>query len=155
VQVTQHTGSITDPLLQANAPLSATELSESTNKKYVLNFVRRRSLTFSMDVSDYITDGDIAAILVKLAPVDEFENGTKARILCSRLSNSSVSASTSLASPGIEEFVRAAGGTAFGITSQTINSPITVPGQTLTVFRVIKLFTIISGAWQYQTDIPV
>jgi hypothetical protein len=155
VQVTQHTGSITDPALQANPVLSATELSESTNKKYVLNFVRRRSLTFSMDVSDYITDGDIAAILVDLAPVDEFENGTKARILCSRLSNSSVSAPTSLASPGSEEFVRAAGGTAFGITSQTINSPITVPGQTITVFRVIKLFTIISGAWQYQTDIPV
>jgi hypothetical protein len=155
VQVTQHTGSITDPLLQANPVLSPTELSEATNKKYVLNFVRRRSLTFSMDVSDYITDGDIAAILVKLAPVDEFENGTKARILCSRLSNSSVSAPTSLASPGIEEFVRAAGGSAFGITSQTINSPITVPGQTLTVFRVIKLFTIVSGSWQYQTDIPV
>jgi hypothetical protein len=44
VQVTQHTGSITDPALQPNPALSATELSESTNKKYVLNFVRRRSL---------------------------------------------------------------------------------------------------------------
>jgi hypothetical protein len=108
-----------------------------------------------MDISDFITDGDIASILAKLAPVDEFENGTKARILCSRLSNSSVSAPTSLASPGIEEFVRAAGGSAFGITSQTINSPITVPGQTITVSRVIKLYTIISGAWQYQTDISV
>lgn len=136
--------------------LTSQELSEATSKRYVVNLVRTRSLAFSMDISDFITDGDIATILTdELAPPDEFDDGTYARILCSRLSNSSVAASTSLASPAVEEFVRAAGGTAFAITNQAINSPITVPAQTLTVFRIVKVFRLISGAWQHQEDRPV
>ena len=141
VQTVENTGSI-------GTPLGATELSEATNKKYVLNFVRTRSLAFSLDVSDFITDGDIAVILTGLAPVDEYENGTKARILCTRLTNLDSSANTSLATPGTAEFVTPTG-TAFAITSQAINSPITVPAQTISVYRVVKLFQLQAGAWTF------
>ena len=128
--------------------LSTLEQTEATNKRYVTNFVRTRPLVFSLDISDFLTDGDIALILASLAPVNEYENGTVARILCSRLTNLDSSATTSLAAPGTAEFVTPTG-TAFAITSQAINSPITVPAQTITVFRVVKTYQIVSGAWQF------
>jgi hypothetical protein len=141
VQTVENTGSI-------GTALSTTELSEATNKKYVLNLVRTRSLVFSIDVSDFITDGDIAVILTSLAPVNEFENGTRARILCTRLSNADSSATTSLASPATSEFVTPTG-TAFAVTSQNINSPITVPAQSISVYRVVKTFELTSGNWTF------
>ena len=143
VQTTENTGSI-------GTALSATELSEATNKKYVLNVVRTRSLVFSIDVSDFPTDGDIAVILTSLAPVNEYENGTLARILCTRLTNISSSAVTSLAAPGTTEFVTPTG-TAFAITSQAINSPITVAAQTISVFRVVKTYILQAGAWTFSS----
>ena len=143
VQTTENTGSI-------GTALNATELSEATNKKYVLNVVRTRSLVFSIDVSDFPTDGDIAVILTSLAPVNEYENGTLARILCTRLTNISSSATTSLAAPGTAEFVTPTG-TAFAITSQAINSPITVAAQTISVFRVVKTYILQAGAWTFSS----
>ena len=143
VQTTENTGSI-------GTALSATELSEATNKKYVLNVVRTRSLVFSIDISDFPTDGDIAVILTSLAPVNEYENGTLARILCTRLTNVSSSAVTSLAAPGTAEFVTPTG-TAFAITSQAINSPITVAAQTISVFRVVKTYILQAGAWTFSS----
>lgn len=131
-----------------SSTLSVLEQTEATNKQYVTRFVRTRSLAFSIDISDFITDGDIASILSNLAPVNEYENGTIARILCTRLTNSDSNATTSLAAPGTAEFVTPTG-TAFAITSQGINSPITVPAQNISVFRVIKTFQIVSGAWQF------
>jgi hypothetical protein len=142
-QTTENTGSI-------GTALSATELSEATNKKYVLNVVRTRSLVFSIDISDFPTDGDIAVILTSLAPVNEYENGTLARILCTRLTNISSSATTSLAAPGTAEFVTPTG-TAFAITSQAINSPITVAAQTISVFRVVKTYILQAGAWTFSS----
>jgi hypothetical protein len=150
VQTAEHTGSITDLLLQANPVLSATELSEATNKKYVLNVVRTRSLVFSIDVSDFPTDGDIALILTSLAPVNEYENGTLARILCTRLSNISSTATTSLGAPTTAEFVTPTG-TAFAITNQTIVSPITVSAQPISVFRTVKTFILQAGVWTFSS----
>jgi hypothetical protein len=143
IQTTENTGSI-------GTALGATELSEATNKKYVLNVVRTRSLAFSLDVSDFITDGDIAVILTSLAPVNEYENGTVARILCSRLTNLDSSATTSLAAPGTAEFVTPTG-TAFAITSQAINSPITVPAQSISINRVVKTFILQAGVWTFSS----
>jgi hypothetical protein len=143
IQTTENTGSI-------GTTLGATELSEATNKKYVLNLVRTRSLAFSLDVSDFITDGDIAVILTSLAPVNEYENGTLARILCTRLTNLDSSATTSLAAPGTAEFVTPTG-TAFAITSQAITSPITVPAQAISVNRVVKTFILQAGVWTFSS----
>ena len=150
IQTIEHTGSIIDPLLQANPVLSATELSEATNKRYVLNFVRKRSLVFSIDVSDFPTDGDIAAILTSLAPVNEYENGTLAKILCTRLTNISSTATTSLGTPTTAEFVTPTG-TAFALTNQTIVSPITIGAQPISVFRTVKTFILQAGVWTFSS----
>ena len=85
-----------------------------------------------------------------MAPVNEYENGTLARILCTRLTNISSSAATSLAAPGTAEFVTPTG-TAFAITSQAINSPITVAAQTISVFRVVKTYILQAGAWTFSS----
>ena len=143
VQTTENTGSI-------GTALGATELSEATNKKYVLNVVRTRSLVFSIDVSDFPTDGDIAIILTSLAPVNEYENGTLARILCTRLTNISSTATTSLAAPSTAEFVTPTG-TAFAITNQTIVSPIAVGAQPISVFRTVKTFILQAGVWTFSS----
>jgi hypothetical protein len=143
IQTTENTGSI-------GTALSTTELSEATNKKYVLNVVRTRSLVFSIDVSDFPTDGDIAIILTSLAPVNEYENGTLARILCTRLANISSTATTSLGSPSTAEFVTPTG-TAFAITNQTIVSPITVSAQPISVFRTVKTFILQAGVWTFSS----
>ena len=143
VQTTENTGSI-------GTALGATELSEATNKKYVLNVVRTRSLVFSIDVSDFPTDGDIAIILTSLAPVNEYENGTLARILCTRLTNISSTATTSLGSPSTAEFVTPTG-TAFAITNQTIVSPIAVGAQPISVFRTVKTFILQAGVWTFSS----
>ena len=143
VQTTENTGSI-------GTALGATELSEATNKKYVLNVVRTRSLVFSIDISDFPTDGDIAIILTSLAPVNEYENGTLARILCTRLSNISSTATTSLGAPSTAEFVTPTG-TAFAITNQTIVSPITIGAQPISVFRTVKTFILQAGVWTFSS----
>ena len=143
VQTTENTGSI-------GTALGATELSEATNKKYVLNVVRTRSLVFSIDVSDFPTDGDIAIILTSLAPVNEYENGTLARILCTRLTNISSTATTSLGAPSTAEFVTPTG-TAFAITNQTIVSPIAVGAQPISVFRTVKTFILQAGVWTFSS----
>jgi hypothetical protein len=67
-------------------------LSEATSKKYVTNLVRSRSIALTMDVTGRgligydsdepvgLTDADVEAELTLIAPVDEYEVGTIARI---------------------------------------------------------------------------
>ena len=151
-QTTETTGSIS---IQTLIPaLSATELSESTNKKYVLNFVRTRSLAFSLDTSDGVTNSGIENILSVLAPVNEYEESTIARILCTTLSNAASTAdveagkiiSTSLFLDSL------APSSAPAVTNVAFGS-ITVPAPVVQVSpRVVKQFQIVSGVWTYITE---
>ena len=148
-QTTETTG--TKP---ASPTLSATELSESTNKKYVLNLVRTRSLAFSLDTSDGVTNSGIENILNVLAPVNEYEESTIARILCTTLSNAASTAdveagkiiSTSLFLDSL------APSSAPAVTNVAFGS-ITVPAPVVQVSpRVVKQFQIVSGVWIYITE---
>jgi hypothetical protein len=148
-QTTETTG--TKP---ASPTLSATELSESTNKKYVLNLVRTRSLAFSLDTSDGVTNTGIENILSVLAPVNEYEESTIARILCTTLTNAASTAdveagkiiSTSLFLDSL------APSSAPAVTNVAFGS-ITVPAPVVQVSpRVVKQFQIVSGVWTYITE---
>jgi len=78
--------------VEAQGVLTATELSEATSKKYVTNLVRSRSIALTMDVTGRgligydsdepvgLTDSDVEAELTSIAPVNEYEVGTIARI---------------------------------------------------------------------------
>jgi len=67
--------------------LSVTERSEATTKSYVTNYVRKRSIPFSMDITGYypneenpMTANEIATELLRICPPAEYEAGTRIRI---------------------------------------------------------------------------
>lgn len=67
--------------------LSATERTEATNKAYVTNLVRTRSIPFNMNITGYypnenspMTANEIATELLRICPANEYETGTKIRI---------------------------------------------------------------------------
>lgn len=129
--------------------LTATELSESTNKKYTLNMVRTRSLVLSLDISDGISNSGIAALLTQIAPPNEYENGVIARILCSFLtaSNSSLDIN-SLVQTTTATFVTPTG-TAPAVIEPVAFSTATIPAPTLAPSRVVKTFQIVSNVWTF------
>jgi hypothetical protein len=120
----------------------------------VLNFVRTRSLAFSLDTSDGVTNTGIENILSVLAPVNEYEESTVARILCTTLTNAASTAdveagkiiSTSLFLDSL------APSSAPAVTNVAFGS-ITVPAPVVQVSpRIIKQFQIVSGVWTYITE---
>jgi len=67
--------------------LSSTERSEVTNKAYVTNYVRKRSIPLTMDITGYypneenpMTANEIATELLRICPPAEYEAGTTIRI---------------------------------------------------------------------------
>lgn len=134
---------------ESSTLLSATQLSEATNKEYVTNFVRTRSIVLSLDISDGISNSGIAALLTQIAPINEYENGTIARILCSFLSASSSSLNiNTLVSTTTATFVTPTG-TAPAVIEPVAFSTATIPAPSITPTRVIKTFQIVSGAWTF------
>lgn len=122
---------------------------DAATKEYVDDTVETRSLVFSMDTSDAISNSGIAAFLALLAPPSEYRPGTVARILCTSLSNGSSTVSSLAVPNSTTEFLTpdspgstVAGGTAFGVS--TISSlNFTVPAPVLSVFRVVKTFQLV------------
>jgi hypothetical protein len=134
---------------ESSALLSATQLSEATNKEYVTNFVRTRSIVLSLDISDGISNNGIAALIAQIAPVNEYENGTIARVLCSFLSASSSSLNiNTLVSTTTATFVTPSG-SAPAVIEPVAFSTATIPAPSITPTRVIKTFQIVAGAWTF------
>jgi hypothetical protein len=137
--------------------LSSTELTEATNKQYVLNFVRTRALVFSIDTSDGLTNTAIEGILATLAPIDEYEVGTVARILCTSLTNANTTADVeSSKSVSFTNFLTppsGSPGTSPGLSAVSFSS-VTVPAQTIQVSpRTVKTFQIQpSVGWKYISE---
>lgn len=129
--------------------LSADELSEATSKKYVTNLVRRRSIVLSLDITDAPSNGAIALLLTQIAPPNEYENGTVARLLCSALSTTAVVVNVnSLVNKTKNVEYNTPTGTNFPLQDITL-SPATVPGQSISVFRTVKTFELIAGSWSF------
>lgn len=135
-----------------------TDQQDAATKEYVDDTVESRNLVFSMDISDAISNSGIAAFLTLLAPPSEYRAGTVARILCTSLSNSAANLNINpFLSTSTTEFITpdapgstTPGGTSFGVSNVSF-STVTVPGQTISVFRVIKTFQLIGdpGVWTF------
>jgi hypothetical protein len=123
---------------------------DAATKEYVDDELRTRSLLFSIDVSDGISNSSIATILTSMAPPVEYRNGTIARLLCTTLSNSpsSVNLNPLLVLDNSTEFRTADGGTAFAVTNVAFNS-VSVPAPILSISRVVKTFQLVAGAWTF------
>ena len=138
-----------DQTTERPGTLPVEELLEATNKKYVLNTVRTRSIVLSLDISDGISNSGIVALLTQIAPPNEYENGTNARLLCSFLSASSTSLNlNTLVNTSTATFVTPSG-TAPAVIEPVGFSTATIPAPIITPTRIVKTFRLQSGAWTF------
>lgn len=139
--------------LESSLLLPSDELSEAVSKRYTLNLARRRPIVLSLDTTDAPSNAAISLLLAQVAPPNEYENGTVARVLCSSLANSTATLNFNIPTPLINkvnnvEYNTPGGGTNFPLQDITIN-PATVPAQAISVSRVVKTFELVAGAWSF------
>ena len=148
---------------------------DAATKFYVDNTIESRDIVFSMDLSDgksnnYIINNilngpnpatpglaqDIATAVAWGEP-PRYRNGTKVKILCTLISNSSVSLNINGLPPSISTasfLTDLMGSSAPAVTN--ISFPLaTIPGSSVSVSRIIKVFEMISDSWSWQSDTPL
>lgn len=123
-------------------------ISDATTKNYVDTQLRARSLAFTFDISDGISNNDIASWLEQLAPVDEYDNGTVARLLCTVTSNLNIDVDINTNLNQSTDTFNTPSGTASAVTNVSF-STLTVPGSATNITRLIKTYQIISNAWTF------
>lgn len=129
--------------------LSAEDLSQAVNKKYLLNSVRTRPIIFSIDVSDGISNSEIAEILTELAPPGEYEPGTIARLLCTSVSNLGVTVNLQQLLDKNRSFpYNTPTGVDYPLTDVNI-SPLGIPGQPVMLNRTVKTFELVASNWTF------
>jgi len=124
------------------------DLSDATTKNYVDTQLRARSLAFTFDISDGISNNDIAGWLEDLAPVLEYDNGTVARILCTVISNLNTDVNLNTNLNQSTDTFNTPTGTASAVTNVSF-STLTVPGSATNITRLIKTYQIIANAWTF------
>lgn len=124
---------------------------DGVNKYYADFTIKGMPLIFSMDISG-LTNADIANYLTTLAPPTSYRLGSEARILCVQYTNSQslVNLNPNITKNTVSVFTSPSG------TSNVIQdfafSTVTIPGQSLTVTRTIKVFRVqegIGGTWTW------
>jgi hypothetical protein len=121
---------------------------DAATRGYVDGKVNSRSICFSINLTDSKPDSYIVTqILNNLAPAIENAEGTYARILCTIVNNNQTSVTVN-PTLNTQTFVTPSG-TGSAVTNVTIGS-VTVPAQTVTISRVIKIFRLFSGSWIKQ-----
>jgi hypothetical protein len=124
------------------------EISDAATKNYVDTQLRARSLAFTFDISDGISNNDIASYLEDLAPVEEYDNGTVARILCTVINNLSTDVNLNTNLNQSTSTFNTPTGTGAALTNVSF-STLTVPGSATNVTRLIKTYQIIANAWTF------
>jgi hypothetical protein len=135
--------------LESSALLATDELSEAVSKRYALNLARRRPLVLSLDITDAPSNAAISLLLAQVAPPNEYENGTVARVLCSSLANSTSTLNINPLLNKVNNVVyNTPTGTNFPLQDISV-SPAIVPAQSISVFRVVKTFELVAGSWSF------
>ena len=125
---------------------------DASTKEYVDNTIETRSIALSMDLSDGKTNGYIITnVLNNIAPVAEYRNGTLARILCTILSNSTVSLDLNPLINQSTATFNTPSGTAPAVTNVAISTA-TVSAPSVSTTRIIKEFQILAGVWTHLSD---
>ena len=127
---------------------------DAATKEYVDNTIELRNLLFSMDLSDGKPNSYIITnILNNLAPTAYYRVGTIARILCTTLTNNTVSLdlNTLLAAGKSTATFNTPTGTAPAVTNYSIGTA-TVPSPSITTTRIIKQFYLGVGGWVWVSD---
>ena len=127
---------------------------DAATREYVDNTVQTRNIVLSMDLSDNQPNSYIVTnILNNIAPPIEYRNGTEARILCTILNNSPTTLDID---PLVDQsktggFLIEGGGTLPAVTNVAFDQA-TIPASPITTTRIIKIFRIVTGVWQHQSD---
>jgi len=128
-----------------------TSAQDAATKYYVDTQLQAKSLAFTMDISDGISNSGIAAFLEQIAPVAEYNVGTVARILCTALVNTTGVIDMNTYKNLSTDTFNTPTGTASAVTDVTFSS-VTVPSPSITVVRIVKTFQILGtapGAWTF------
>ena len=123
---------------------------DAATKSYVDTQLRAKSLAFSFDISDGITNDDIATYIAQIAPVAEYGNGTIARLLCTYNSNLStdIDATLNAALNKSSATFNSPTGTGSALTDVTFNT-VTIPAPAVSISRIVKTYQIMAGAWTF------
>ena len=134
-----------------------TDAQDAATKNYVDTYVRSRTLVFSIDLSDgkpnvYI----INEILNNLAPPNQFELLTEARILCNILSNAGTSLNiNALRNPTSANFLTdISGSSQSGLTGLAFNTA-AIAGQPINVTREVRVFILKTDGWDWDRTISL
>ena len=123
---------------------------DDATKSYVDTQLRAKSLAFSFDISDGITNDDIATYIAQIAPVAEYGNGTIARLLCTYTNNLStdIDATLNAALNKSSATFYNSSGTGSALTDVTFNT-VTIPAPAVSISRIVKTYQIVAGAWTF------
>ena len=123
---------------------------DAATKSYVDTQLRAKSLAFSFDISDGITNDDIATYIAQIAPVAEYGNGTIARLLCTYTNNLStdIDATLNAALNKSSATFNSPTGTGSALTDVTFNT-VTIPAPAVSISRIVKTYQIVAGAWTF------
>lgn len=156
-----------------------TDDRDASTKYYVDQKIETRDIVFSMDLSDGKSNGYIITNILNgiggTAPdypiqglaedvatatargrTPQYRNGTKARILCTLLSNSPTTLDINpLKSSSSQPFLTdLAGSTANGLTNVSFSTA-SISAQPISTTRIIKVFEITADSWSHVQDIYV
>jgi hypothetical protein len=123
-------------------------ISDAATRNYVDTQIKAKSLAFTFDISDGISNSGIAGYLELIAPVAEYQNNTIARVLCTQITN----LSTDINLNGNLTQSTATFNTPTGTGPAVINvgfSTVTIPGSSSNIIRLVKTFQIIAGTWTF------
>jgi hypothetical protein len=123
---------------------------DAATKNYVDNQLKAKSLAFSFDISDGISNNDIATWLEQIAPVAEYGNGTIARLLCTYVSNLNTDID-SLLNAALNESTSTFNtptGTGSALTDVSF-ATVTIPAPAVSISRLVKTYQITAGVWTF------
>ena len=123
---------------------------DAATKNYVDVQLRAKSLAFTFDISDGISNGDIAVWLAQIAPVAEYGNGTIARLLCTYVTNNTTDIDSLLNAALIESSstFNTPTGTGSALTDVSF-ATVTIPAPAVSISRLVKTYQITAGVWTF------
>lgn len=145
---------------------------DAATKEYTDNLVQTQDIIFSMDLSDgksntYIINNilngpnagspglaeDPNTAAARGNPV-KYRNGTKARILCTLISNNSALLDINALPPSISTapFLTNLSGSSSAAVTNISFPTATIPAQSISTQRIIKVFEVIAGTWTHSSD---
>jgi hypothetical protein len=123
-------------------------ISDAATKNYVDTQLRARSLAFTFDISDGISNSGISDWLELVAPVSEYANNTVARVLCSSSTNLSSGLDLNANLNQSTTTFNTPTGTGAGVINVSF-STVTIPGSAIIITRLVKTYQIVNGAWTF------